>query len=378
MGAGHPNARSASRRRATLDGVTAEILSFVPVPAHVRPAIPAVMATPPLPHRSAAFREVVARVHRGLAALLETSAPVFPVLACGTGALETALRGVARRRVLCLSSGAFGDRLSEIARALGLDVEAIPVPWGEPMTPDVLERALEHDATIDTVALVHSETATGVLCDVEALADVVASRPGTALVVDAVSSLAGVHLRFDRLGPAAVLAATTGKCLACPPGMSVLAVGPEAAERARDAEPGGYALDLARLLEYHADDQVPQTPATPLFHALDAQLERILAEGMEARAVRHRAMAARVQAWAEERFAVFAAEGARSPTVTAIENTRALDVPALLRDLEPRGYRIADGYATLAGATFRIGHMGDLTVAETEGLLTALDDVLGT
>ena len=100
-----------------------EVLSFVPGPAHVREEVRAAMATPPLPHRSAAFREVVVRVHEGLAALLETASPILPVLASGTGTLETALRGVARKRVLCLSGGAFGDRIAKIAGAIGLEAE---------------------------------------------------------------------------------------------------------------------------------------------------------------------------------------------------------------------------------------------------------------
>jgi aspartate aminotransferase-like enzyme len=98
---------------------------------------------------------------------------------------------------------------------------------------------------------------------------------------------------------------------------------------------------------------------------------------MPARAARHREMARLVQAWATERFAVFARDGARSPTVTAVENTRGIDVPRLLAAVERRGFRIADGHGALAGATFRVGHMGDVTVAETQALLAALDEAVG-
>ena len=61
---------------------------------------------------------------------------------------------------------------------------------------------------------------------------------------------------------------------------------------------------------------------------------------------------------------VLAAPGARSSTVTAIEKTRGLDVTRLLDTVERRGFRIADGHGALNGATFRVGHMGDVTVAE--------------
>ena len=97
---------------------------------------------------------------------------------------------------------------------------------------------------------------------------------------------------------------------------------------------------------------------------------------MVARDARHRAMASRAAAWAEERFAVLAPPGRRSPAVTVIENTRGLDVARLLGLVEARGYRIADGHGPLAGATFRIGHLGDVTPTELEGCLAAIDGAL--
>src|SRR6188768_3581258 len=88
--------------------VTAPI-SFVPGPSHVRDDVLAAMATPPLPHRSDAFRQVVRRVHRGLGLLLGTASPAFPVVGSATASVELALRGVARSRVLVASNGSFGE-----------------------------------------------------------------------------------------------------------------------------------------------------------------------------------------------------------------------------------------------------------------------------
>jgi aspartate aminotransferase-like enzyme len=352
-----------------------EILSFVPGPAHVRPDVLRAMATAPRPHRSPEVRAMVRRVQEGLAALLRTRETAFPVLGSGTTALEVALAGVARRRVLVLSGGAFGDRLGRIVAALGLDAEHLAVPPGWPVDADLARRALAQ-GDFDTVAVAHCETQTGALSDVAAIAAVVAARPGTALVVDAVSSLGGVDLAFDDLGPEAVLVGVSGKALACPPGVSVMAVSAGAAERAAQAERGGFALRLETLVDRARSGETPQTPSTPHLHALDVQLPRILGEGLPARAARHAAMAARVAAWAGERFPVLAREDARSPTVTTLENAVGLDVGALLAAVEARGFRIADGYADLRGATFRIGHMGDVTLAETDALLAALDEAL--
>ncbi len=350
-------------------------ISFVPGPSHVRDDVLAAMSLPPLPHRSDAFRQVVRRVHRGLGLLLSTRSPAFPVLGSATTSVELALRGVARSRVLVVANGSFGERMAAIAESLGLDVETLSAPAGDPVAPDLVERALAAGA-FDTVGFVHVETSTGAISDLGAVADVVRARPGAALVVDAVSSLGGVETAFDRLGADAVLVGSTCKALACPPGMSIVAAAPGAVERAKTSDRAGFALNLARLADFHGKGEVPYTPNVALFRALDVQLARVLTEGLPARAARHREMARRVTAWADERFAVFAKDGARSPTVTAVENTRGIDVPKLLAAVERRGFRIADGHGALAGATFRIGHMGDVTVAETEALLGALDEAL--
>jgi aspartate aminotransferase-like enzyme len=62
--------------------------------------------------------------------------------------------------------------------------------------------------------------------------------------------------------------------------------------------------------------------------------------------------------------------------VTVIENTRALDVPRLLAAVERRGFRIADGHGPLAGATFRIGHLGDVAPEDLARLFPALDEAV--
>ena len=263
-----------------------EIVSFVPGPAHVRPEVLRALAAPPLPHRSPDVLVIVERVQRALADLLGTRAAVFPVLASGTAATEIALQGVARRRALVVSGGAFGDRIAKTAQGVGLEVERLAVPPGWPADAEIVERALAGGG-FDTVALTHCETQTGALTDVHAIARVVAARPGTALVVDAVSSFGGAGIAFDDLGPEAVLISVSGKALACPPGVAIMAVSDGAAERAARSERGGVAMRLESLVDRARQGETPHTPSTPLLYALDAQLPRIVSEGMPARVARH-------------------------------------------------------------------------------------------
>ena len=350
------------------------VIALTPGPVHVRDEVLAAMATPPLPHRSAAFRAVVRRVQDGLARLLATRSPVVPVLASATGAFESAMAGVARRRVLALVNGSFGARWAAMSGRLGFETERLEFPPGDPVDPDAVARALAAGG-FDTATFVHSETSTGVLSDLGAVARACREH-GVALVADAVSSLGALRIDFDTLGPDAVLVGATGKGLACPPGMAVMAVGPGAAARAKRSESRDHTLRLETLLEFHAKGETPQTPSTSLFHALDAQLAHVLAEGIDAREARHREMARLAREWAASRFGLLPRAGAESPAVTVVENSSGLDVAALVAATERRGFRIADGHGGLAGATFRIGHLGDVTPGDVRGGLAALDDAL--
>jgi aspartate aminotransferase-like enzyme len=130
------------------------------------------------------------------------------------------------------------------------------------------------------------------------------------------------------------------------------------------------------LEEYLKRSTTPATPAISLLFALDAQLDRMLAEGLPARFARHQGMARQTQEWALERCSLFAAEGFRSKTVTTINNTRQIDIPALNQFLGQAGMTIANGYGPLKGKTFRIGHMGEILPADVDALLARIDRYL--
>jgi aspartate aminotransferase-like enzyme len=89
-------------------------------------------------------------------------------------------------------------------------------------------------------------------------------------------------------------------------------------------------------------------------------------------------MAERTWRWAEERgLSVVAPVGFRSPTVTCVRAPEGWTGPQITSAMKERGFVIASGYGTLKETTFRIGHMGDHTLEELEGLLAVLEEVLG-
>lgn len=356
--------------------MTAHIKLFIPGPTEVRSEVLQAMAQPMISHRGRAFEDLFARLQPRLRQLFATRARVYISTSSGTGLWEAASRNCVHDEhpILHLINGAFSERWAEVSAANGKRVVRLEVPWGRAVRPEQVAQALKADH-YDAVALVHNETSTGVINPLAEIAAVVREHTDTFLLVDAVSSLGGAPIEVDAWGLDVCLTSSQ-KCLALPPGLSFAAVSDRALARAQEVPYRGYYFDFLELERMLARNHTPATPAIPLLYALDVQLDRILAEGLPARFARHAQMAARVQAWAAERFALFAEEGYRSPTLTTVANTCRIDVEALNAFLRERGMQISNGYGKLKGETFRIAHMGDLTPDEIEELLTALDEFL--
>jgi aspartate aminotransferase-like enzyme len=194
--------------------------------------------------------------------------------------------------------------------------------------------------------------------------------------VDAVSSLGGAKIEMDAWG-IDLLFTSSQKCLALPPGLALCAVNDRAMQRAEQVPDRGWYLDLLRMEKHRTKDSTPATPAMSLIYALDFQLDRILAEGLEQRFARHSAMAKRSQAWAQAKgWPLLAPEGCRSQTLTVVRNPESFDIAALNQFMAPKGVRLANGYGALKGKTFRIAHMGEIQMADLENLLALMDEFL--
>lgn len=349
---------------------------FLPGPTEVREEVLAAQARRLVGHRSPEIESLMASIQPRLREVFRTGHRVYVSTSSATGLFEAAARNCVARRALCCVNGAFSARWREVVAANGKPHDALEVEWGQPVTPVLVDQALaEHD--YDAVTVVHNETSTGVTSPVAEIAAAVRARaPDALLLVDTVSSLGGIDVRVDEWGIDVCL--TGGqKCLALPPGLAFAAVGERALERARQIPDRGWYFDFLVFERYLERRQTPTTPAITLLYALDLQLDRILAEGLDARFARHAAMARHVREWALERFDVFAADGYRSDSVTAVTNTRGISVAALNRWLaRNHDMVVSNGYGKLADRTFRIGHMGDHTVAEMEALTAAIDEFL--
>jgi aspartate aminotransferase-like enzyme len=333
------------------------------------------MSRPPIGHRSEEATALGERIIGKLQKVLRTGSPIFLSTSSSTGLMEAVARNGSRRRFLCATCGAFGDRWLDICRLNGKEADALEVEWGKAVRAEDIRKALG-TGRYDAVLLTHNETSTGVLNPLPEIAATVREFPDVFLFVDAVSSLAAVDLGFDELGVDGLLAGVQ-KALAVSPGFAVMAVSPRAIERAKGIENRGFYFDFVRHYDSFQKRQGITTPSTPHLYALDRQLSRILDETMPVREARHRAMAERTRAWAKERFALFPEAGFESITLTAVRNTRGIDVAGLNGELARRGVVIGNGYGRLKNVTFRIAHMGEIRLEEIEELLGWIDEILG-
>ncbi len=354
---------------------------FLPGPTEVRPEVLEAQVRAMIGHRGPRIVEIMEELQEGLKPIFSTHRPVFIATSSATGLMEAAVRNGAQGRVLSLVNGAFSQRFADIARACGLEVDEIAVPPGGHNEAEQLREHLKGHR-YDAVTVVHSETSTGVLNPVGEIAGVVREQPETLLLVDAVTSAGGTEVRTDEWGLDFVLTGSQ-KALALPPGLSFGVASEAMMARSSSVRNKGLYFDLEAYASNLAKMQTPTTPALSLLYALQFQLRRIAEETVEERCRRHRAMAERTAAWVDEMresrgvaLSVLAEEGHRSPTVTCIELPEGVTGPSVVDALAERGWVIGGGYGSLKHGTIRIGHMGDHTLDELEGLLSELGDVL--
>lgn len=349
---------------------------FVPGPVDVAPEVLQQQTKPMLPHRHKDFEIVFQRAADKARQVFLTEARVFIMTNSGSGAQEAAVRNLSKERVLACVCGSFSKRWYDVAVANGKAADKIEVPMGQAITPEMVAEALGK-ASYDLVVVVHNETSTGVMNPIKEIAEVVHRlSPETLIAVDAVSSLSGAKIEMDAWGLDVVFTSSQ-KALALPPGLALCAVNDRAMARAKEVPNRGWYFDYLLLEKHRLKDTTPMTPAMSLVFALDYQLNRILAEGVEARFARHSEMAKMAQTWAQAKgWDLLAPEGYRSQTLTVVCNPPEFDCVEFNKFVASRNIRLANGYGDLKGKTFRIAHMGEIQPADLTELLNAIDEYM--
>ncbi|MGH3897365.1 MAG: pyridoxal-phosphate-dependent aminotransferase family protein [Pseudonocardiaceae bacterium] len=354
-----------------------------PGPSNPYPEAVEALARPVLGHLDPEFLTLVSDTAQRLRAVFGTrNRLTLPVSGTGSAGMEACLASLLEPGELAIVgvNGYFGERLCEVARRLGAQVQAVQAPWGRALDPQQLLDTQRQAPQARLVAVVHAETSTGVRNEIAPLHEL--QHTDTLLLVDTVTSLGGIPVEVDAWGVDACYSATQ-KCLGAPSGIAPVTLSDRAVQRIRDRERpvSSFYLDLILLDAYYQGDppRYHHTASSTLISAVHGGLGRLLEEGLPAVWERHARVGEGLQAALPEHgFEVFAADGHRLPQLTAVRLPEGVvDAKARAALRENFGIEVGGGLGPLAGAGWRIGLMGhnaqDRPVAT---LLSALTSTL--
>jgi aspartate aminotransferase-like enzyme len=351
---------------------------FIPGPTEVAPDVLQKMATPMIGHRSKDASTLQREISEKLRKVMMTKNPILLSTSSGSGLMEGSIRSLTAKRAIVFSVGAFGNRWFKMAEANNVAADKCESVWGQPTTPEMVDQYLS-TGKYDVMTVTHNETSTGVMNPVEEIAEVKKKYPDVLWLLDCVSSMGGVKIDTDALG-VDVCITSTQKALALPPGMAICSITPRALEHGKQVKHRGWYLDLLELYKYveTKDHQYSATPSLSHMFAMNYQLDRILAEGLDQRFARHKEMADYTRAWAAKHFALYPNPKNASQTLTTITNTTNVPVKGLNDALGKLGMQISNGYGDLKEKTFRIAHMGELTLKDIKEVTAAIENILPT
>src|SRR5262245_28532311 len=276
-----------------------KIRLFTPGPVEIPARILRALSQVPPHHRTDVFRETLRRVLHDLRWLHGTEGEMFLLSASGTGAMEAAVVNLMspRDRALVPTAGKFGDRWASILKAYGVPHEVVRFDWGTAIDPGAVKQALERDPSIRAVFTTHSETSTGAVHDLRAIASVTRSR-NVLLVVDGITSV-GVHPFFQDEWGVDVVVCGSQKGMMVPPGIGTVSLAPWASAAIEGEKLPRFYWDFLRARKSAPLGETPFTPPVSLVLALEESLKMMREEGLAEVHARHRRLAHAMQAGAK-------------------------------------------------------------------------------
>ncbi|MFQ5457834.1 MAG: pyridoxal-phosphate-dependent aminotransferase family protein [Myxococcota bacterium] len=353
-----------------------------PGPSNVDPRVREALSAPLLGHLDPEFLAIADETQDLLRRTFRTSNPItFPVSGTGSAGMESCFVNLVEPGdpVLVCVNGVFGTRMVDVAERCGAAVTKVEAPWGRAVDPEDVARAVKKSEP-KIIALVHAETSTGALTPVPPIAGI-ARDCGALLLVDTVTSLAGIPVEVDGWGIDACYSGTQ-KCLSCPPGLAPASYSPRALRRvlARKTKVASWYLDLTLLTRYWGKERVyHHTAPVSMIFALRAALQIVLEEGLAARWARHdlnhRALAAGLEAM---NLALVVPAAERLPQLNAVAIPAGVDDLAVRqRLLDEFKIEIGAGLGVFSGKVWRVGLMGYSASRDNViALLEALEVIL--
>jgi len=352
---------------------------FTPGPTPLHPRVQEALSRPIPHHRSEAFRRLFRDCRAGLQKFLKTSHDALILTCSGSGAMEASVVNTVGpgESMLALVAGHFGERWAAIGRAHQREVRVLEADWGEAVAPEEVARALDRDPAIRAVFVQLSESSTGARHDVQALARVTRERPGTLLVVDAISGAGAMPLETEAWGVDLVVVGSQ-KALSLPPGLAFVGVSPKAwAQVERCGSPRFY-FDLSRERKGQEGGDSAFTPGIAHVVALGAALDVLDSlGGVDGLVANAATLAAMTRAAAGALGLPLLSPRHAGDALTALRGPEGIEAGAIVKSLKTEfAATVAGGQGRLAGKILRIAHLGHYDAIDILGLLGALEVAL--
>lgn len=334
------------------------------------------MARPMEHHRTGWYRDLHKELHELLQYLFQTKATCLTFTGSGSSAMEGTIVGCCPpgHKALVVENGKFAERWVKVCKTFGIDHTSLPLEWGRGARASDIKKALDADTKIDTVIVVHSETSTTALSDVQAIAKLTRER-GALLLVDGITAVGALPFKMDEWG---VDGCVTGsqKAMMLPPGLAFAAVNDRAWERINSGSMPTLYNDLKAYRKSLDNWDAPYTPAVSLVRGAAHILRGIRDRTLEAIWKETTMLAEGTRSAAEALgLKVFAADAVDSVTAMVVPGN--VDEAALRKKMrEKHGFQIAGGQGDLKGKIIRFSHMGYVDAFDTIGAIAALEMTL--
>jgi len=365
-----------------LDNIN-ETLLMGPGPSSIYPEVYNSISNFTIGHLDPQFIEIMDRIKTYLQVLMGTKNELtIPISGTGSAGMETCFVNLIEKNedVLILSNGVFGERMIDVCKRLGANVDFLNTKWGTPITIDMIEKKI-NKKKYNLIAIVHAETSTGVLNPISEIAELI-KETNSLFVVDAVTSLGGIEIKMDQWGIDALYSGTQ-KCLSCPPGLSPVSFSDKAVNKLKNRKtkvPNWY-LDLSMIANYWSGKKRVYHHTAPInmVYALYQSLYNIIEEGAENVFEKHlNTHKYLLRELKKMNLELLVSKKYRLPMLNAIK------IPSGISDIKVRNtllkeynIEIGGGLGVLDGKIWRVGLMGYTAKKENvDKLFNALSSII--
>lgn len=351
---------------------------FTPGPTQIPPDVVLAEASPMIHHRTSEFSEIFAKVSEDLKYIFQTKdGEVFTFASSGTGGMEACVVNALSQgdKAVVVRGGKFGERWADICEVFGVNVVPVDVENGKAVKPDVLNDTIKKETGLKAVFATLSETSTGVVHDIEGIANVVKGH-NLLLIVDAISGI-GVHpLMMDDWG---IDIAVTGSQKGCmlPPGLAFVCVAQSAWKSIGKSDLPKYYWDFKEMRKALNDKTTAYTPAISLIMAAGKALSMIRDEGIENVWSRHARLAHATREGIKAMGLELFAGDVSGNVLTSVKAPEGINIDSAIKKLrDETGVTITGGQDELKGKIFRIGHMGYVNEFDIVMVISAVEKIL--